>query len=74
MHRIAAAGDLLLPVPRVHATTSRAHTPPRTTRLHQYVLDTFAEHRACAVLRTPTAAAAPKAMEAAVDGGFKLSK
>ncbi len=36
------------------------------------VLSTFKQHRACAVLRTPTAAAAPKAMQASIDGGFKI--
>jgi hypothetical protein len=32
----------------------------------------FRQHRACAVLRTPTAEACPKAMQAAIDGGFKI--
>lgn len=36
------------------------------------VLDTFAQIRACAVLRTPTSEACPKAMQAAIDGGFKI--
>mmetsp|Transcript_16124 Transcript_16124/g.33711 ORF Transcript_16124/g.33711 Transcript_16124/m.33711 type:complete len:258 (-) Transcript_16124:305-1078(-) len=44
----------------------------QTPEHYQYVLDKFTEHKACAVLRTPTASAAPKAMQAAVDGGFKL--
>jgi len=38
------------------------------------VFGTFAKYRACAVLRTPTAEAAPKAMAAAVDGGFKIAE
>jgi len=38
------------------------------------VFNRFATHRACAVLRTPTAAAAPKAMAAAIDGGFKIAE
>ena len=38
----------------------------------EYVLDKFAEIRACAVLRTPTSEACPKAMQAAIDGGFKI--
>lgn len=38
----------------------------------QYVLDYFAEHKATAVLRTPDKEFAPKAMEAAVEGGFKI--
>lgn len=36
------------------------------------VLDKFAEIRACAVLRTPTSESCPKAMQAAIDGGFKI--
>ena len=32
----------------------------------------FAEIRACAVLRTATSEACPKAMQAAIDGGFKI--
>jgi 2-dehydro-3-deoxyphosphogluconate aldolase/(4S)-4-hydroxy-2-oxoglutarate aldolase len=38
----------------------------------QKVLDTFKARRACAVLRTPTAEAAPKAMQASIDGGFGI--
>ena len=44
----------------------------RSTEKMESVLDRLAQHRACAVLRTPTAEAAPKAMNAAIDGGFKL--
>jgi len=36
------------------------------------VLKKFAQIRACAVLRTPTSEACPKAMQAAIDGGFKI--
>ena len=36
------------------------------------VLDKFAQIRACAVLRTPTSEGCPKAMQAAIDGGFKI--
>ena len=36
------------------------------------VLQTFANIRACAVLRTPTSEACPKAMQACIDGGFKI--
>merc|ERR1711990_1209911 len=36
------------------------------------VLDRFAQIRACAVLRTATSEACPKAMQAAIDGGFKI--
>ena len=38
------------------------------------VLQTFADIRACAVLRTPTSEACPKAMQASIDGGFKIGK
>lgn len=44
----------------------------RSTENMESVLDRLAQHRACAVLRTPTAEAAPKAMDAAIAGGFKL--
>ncbi|GMI14162.1 hypothetical protein TrLO_g5420 [Triparma laevis f. longispina] len=36
------------------------------------VLDWFKQHRATAVLRTPTSSACPKAMSAAIEGGFKI--
>merc|ERR1719384_562700 len=39
---------------------------------YEEVLNKFAEHRACAVLRTSTSEACPKAMQAAIDGGFKI--
>ena len=39
---------------------------------YEAVLDKFAQIRACAVLRTPTSEACPKAMQAAIDGGFKI--
>jgi Entner-Doudoroff aldolase len=38
----------------------------------EQVLDKFAQIRACAVLRTPTSEACPKAMQAAIDGGFRI--
>ena len=44
----------------------------KTPESFQKVLDTFAKYRACAVLRTPTAEAAPKAMDAAINGGFEI--
>jgi 2-dehydro-3-deoxyphosphogluconate aldolase / (4S)-4-hydroxy-2-oxoglutarate aldolase len=44
----------------------------QTVENYEYVLDTFAQIRACAVLRTATSDACPKAMEAAIDGGFKI--
>jgi len=39
---------------------------------YERVLDKFAAVRACAVLRTATSAACPKAMQAAIDGGFRI--
>lgn len=39
---------------------------------YEKVLDKFAEIRACAVLRTATSEACPKAMQAAIDGGFSI--
>jgi len=50
------------------STLDRAKTPEDYER----VLQTFAEIRACAVLRTPTSEACPKAMQACIDGGFKI--
>ena len=44
----------------------------RSKENYHSVLDRLAEHRACAVLRTPTAELAPPAMEAAISGGFKI--
>jgi len=41
---------------------------------YQSVLDRFAQIRACAVLRTATSEACPKAMTAAIDGGFKIAE
>lgn len=38
------------------------------------VLDKFAQIRACAVLRTATSEDCPKAMQAAIDGGFKIAE
>lgn len=49
-------------------------TLDRTQTVENYnaVLDKFAEIRACAVLRTATSEACPKAMQAAIDGGFSI--
>lgn len=43
-----------------------------TVENYEKVLDTFAQIRACAVLRTATSEDCPKAMQAAIDGGFKI--
>jgi Entner-Doudoroff aldolase len=44
----------------------------QTREKYEAVLDKFAEIRACAVLRTATSDTCPKAMAAAIDGGFKI--
>ena len=50
------------------STLDRAKSPEDFDR----VLQTFATIRACAVLRTPTSAACPRAMQACIDGGFEI--
>jgi len=50
------------------ATLDRA----KSSEDYERVLQTFANIRACAVLRTPTSEACPKAMQACIDGGFKI--
>uniref|UniRef100_A0A7S0XLV1 2-dehydro-3-deoxy-phosphogluconate aldolase n=1 Tax=Chrysocystis fragilis TaxID=1411660 RepID=A0A7S0XLV1_9STRA len=52
----------------------RAMSYVQTQASYDAVFKWFAEHRACAVLRTPTKEAAPKAMTAAIDGGFKIAE
>lgn len=65
-------------VPAARAAGRRSLSTPasakhvQTAASFQKVLDTFKSDRACAVLRTPTAEAAPKAMQASIDGGFKI--
>ena len=44
----------------------------QTTEQYEKVLDKFAKDRACAVLRTATSEPCPLAMQAAIDGGFKI--
>lgn len=46
----------------------------QTRESYDSVLQRFAEIRACAVLRTATSEACPKAMQAAIDGGFKIGE
>jgi 2-dehydro-3-deoxyphosphogluconate aldolase/(4S)-4-hydroxy-2-oxoglutarate aldolase len=72
--RIAASKALL----RTTVTTSATRTfstsldRMQTKESYDAVLQKFAEIRACAVLRTATSEACPKAMQAAIDGGFKI--
>lgn len=56
------------------ASVRSMSTLDRTKSTDDYdrVLKTFAEIRACAVLRTATSEACPKAMQASIDGGFKI--
>lgn len=44
----------------------------RSVENFESVLDRFAQVRACAVLRTATSEDCPKAMQAAIDGGFEI--
>lgn len=63
---------------RLNATrslsTAATSSLDRVQSVEEYnkVLDKFATIRACAVLRTATSDACPKAMQAAIDGGFKI--
>jgi hypothetical protein len=54
------------------AAISRDLDRMQTVENYEAVLDKFAQVRACAVLRTATSEACPKAMQAAIDGGFKI--
>jgi 2-dehydro-3-deoxyphosphogluconate aldolase / (4S)-4-hydroxy-2-oxoglutarate aldolase len=54
------------------ATNSPGDDYMQTRDNFEAVLDKFAQIRACAVLRTATSEACPKAMQAAIDGGFKI--
>jgi len=54
------------------STTAQDLDRLHTRENYETVLDTFAQHRACAVLRTATSDACPKAMAACIDGGFKI--
>lgn len=54
------------------ATASGGLDREQTVENFESVLDRFAQIRACAVLRTQTSEACPKAMQAAIDGGFKI--
>lgn len=54
--------------------STRLFSTDRMQSIENYeaVLDKFAQIRACAVLRTATSEACPKAMQAAIDGGFEI--
>lgn len=74
--RSACSSAARLAAPRINAAAAARpfSSLDRTKSVDNYeaVLDKFAEIRACAVLRTPTSEACPKAMQAAIDGGFKI--
>jgi len=53
-------------------TTASSLDRAQTVEDYNRVLDKFATVRACAVLRTATSDSCPKAMQAAIDGGFKI--
>lgn len=53
-------------------SSSSTHDRMQTMETYEHVLNTFAKIRACAVLRTATSEDCPKAMQAAIDGGFQI--
>ena len=55
---------------RMFSSTTLDRT--KTKENFEMVLHKFAQIRACAVLRTATSEACPKAMQAAIDGGFEI--
>ena len=57
-------------------STALASNLDRAQSVEKYeaVLDKFAQIRACAVLRTATSEDCPKAMQAAIDGGFRIAE
>jgi len=57
---------------RTMSTAASGLDHARSEENYEAVLDKFAQIRACAVLRTATSEACPKAMGAAIDGGFKI--
>lgn len=63
-----------LPVARALSTAAADSSLDRAQSVENYeaVLNKFAQIRACAVLRTATSEACPKAMQAAIDGGFSI--
>lgn len=70
--RIAAKSALRANSSRTMATAATGLDRMQTEENYNAVLQKFAEIRACAVLRTATSEACPKAMQAAIDGGFKI--
>lgn len=65
---VATASARPFSTARVASATDRVQTEEN----YNAVLNKFATVRACAVLRTATSDSCPKAMQAAIDGGFKI--
>mmetsp|Transcript_9102 Transcript_9102/g.10626 ORF Transcript_9102/g.10626 Transcript_9102/m.10626 type:complete len:251 (+) Transcript_9102:122-874(+) len=59
---------------RTFATAASGLDRAKSVENYNAVLEKFATIRACAVLRTATSEACPKAMGAAIDGGFKITE
>lgn len=59
---------------RTFATAASGLDRAKSKENYDAVLEKFATIRACAVLRTATSDACPKAMGAAIDGGFKIAE
>jgi len=71
--RRATAGGATNAPPAIAAfSTSSSLDRTKSPEDYARVLRTFAEIRACAVLRTPTSEACPPAMQACIDGGFEI--
>lgn len=77
--RLASSSLLKKLAPRACGTAAAFSTATipdldrmQSVETYEHVLDKFAEIRACAVLRTATSEACPKAMQAAIDGGFEI--
>ena len=70
--RIAASKTIRSTTATATRSFSTSLDRMKTEENFNAVLQKFAEIRACAVLRTATSEACPKAMQAAIDGGFKI--
>lgn len=73
LRQIISKSKIACTIPKSFSTAAQSSLD-RAFTLDKYeeVLNGFATHRACAVLRTATSEACPKAMQAAIDGGFKI--
>ena len=75
---LASIASRSAPVSATRGLSTAAATPAtdyvQSRESYEAVLNKFAEVRVCAVLRTATSDACPKAMQAAIDGGFKIAE